>query len=238
MPSKYKKVCSSDLFAELRASINRRMQILCISQPGSAAWGCAFSMLFELVYHRWSPEYRRGDDIEDPLHVAPFDVDRGEEEDRAERMRVATTHLSKKTLAKIAKHKAEHEKEAFTWPWSTHINLHGAACNGILAGLVGITAGENTGRPKMLSRYAHLAVCSTCVAFYPDSMENRRSGENGFVVVVVVVVVAKRRSPVHRCWALWKREREIEIYSMLCFRVETGGAGLMVTFLPLPASRG
>ncbi|CBJ33654.1 Ammonium transporter [Ectocarpus siliculosus] len=112
-----------------------------------AAWGCAFSMLFELGYHRWTPKYRRGDDIEDPLHLAPFDVDGGEEADRAERVRVAETHLSKKTLAKIAKHNAEHEKEVFTWPWSTHINLHGAACNGILAGLVGITAGCATMSP-------------------------------------------------------------------------------------------
>ncbi|CAN0324071.1 unnamed protein product [Ectocarpus sp. 8 AP-2014] len=43
-------------------------------------------MLFELGYHRWSPKYRRGDDIEDPLHLAPFDVDgvreRGRERER------------------------------------------------------------------------------------------------------------------------------------------------------------
>ncbi|CAB1119547.1 unnamed protein product [Ectocarpus sp. CCAP 1310/34] len=141
------------------------------------AWGCAFSMLFELGYHRWSPEYRRGDDIEDPLHVATFDVDGGEEADRAERVRLAENDLGEKTLAIIAKHNAEHEKEAFTWPWSTHINLHGAACNGILAGLVGITAGENTDVPKMMTRYSHHVVCSTCVACDPASMENHRSRE-------------------------------------------------------------
>ncbi|CAM9936667.1 unnamed protein product [Ectocarpus sp. 4 AP-2014] len=104
-------------------------------------------MLFELGYHRWSPKYRRGDDIEDPLHLAPFDVDGGEEADRAERLRIAETGLSAKTLEKIVEHNAEHEREAFTWPWSTHINLHGAACNGILAGLVGITAGCATMSP-------------------------------------------------------------------------------------------
>lgn len=32
-------------------------------------------------------------------------------------------------------------KSGFTWRLSTHKDIHRAACNGVLAGLVGITAG-------------------------------------------------------------------------------------------------
>eukprot|EP00752_Nemacystus_decipiens_P005993 g5412.t1 len=39
------------------------------------AFGCIFSMIVELVYHVWSPSFRHGDDIEDPLHRAQWDWD-------------------------------------------------------------------------------------------------------------------------------------------------------------------
>eukprot|EP00903_Cladosiphon_okamuranus_P011586 g10899.t1 len=105
-----------------------------------AACGCIFSMLIELGYHRFSPEYRRNDPIEDPLHRIAFDVDApGTPSDRAARQRRAKEILGEDGVDMIARHRANHK--GWTWPYSTHKNLHGAAVNGILAGLVGITAG-------------------------------------------------------------------------------------------------
>ncbi|CAM9692436.1 unnamed protein product [Scytosiphon promiscuus] len=106
-----------------------------------AAWGCIFSLGIELAYHLWSPQYRRGDDIEDPLHIATFDVDARGGTERDELRRRENNLLSPRTLRKISRHSDEHRTSGFTWPFSTHKNLHGAAVNGILAGLVGITAG-------------------------------------------------------------------------------------------------
>lgn len=81
-------------------------------------------MLFELVYHLWSPSYRREDPIEDPLHVASSDRD-----DR---------NLSATLKNRIETHQREHQRQhngrRFTWTLSTHKNLHGAAINGILSG--------------------------------------------------------------------------------------------------------
>ncbi|CAM9986146.1 unnamed protein product, partial [Ectocarpus sp. 12 AP-2014] len=34
-----------------------------------AAFGSLASMVFEMIYHTCSPKYRRGEDIEDPLHT-------------------------------------------------------------------------------------------------------------------------------------------------------------------------
>eukprot|EP00903_Cladosiphon_okamuranus_P011584 g10897.t1 len=100
----------------------------------AAASGCIFSMLIELVYHLWSPEYRQQDPIDDPLHVIPLNVDAGSPEGLEERKRRAETILRKETLDKIKRHKDYEEKAGFTWPFSTHKNLHTAAVNGILAG--------------------------------------------------------------------------------------------------------
>lgn len=82
-----------------------------------AACGCLFSMLIELAYHIWSPSYRQGDDIKDPLHKA-LHLDEIDEERRQ----------------KIEAQHDEHTQRLFIWPYSTHKNLHGAAVNGILAG--------------------------------------------------------------------------------------------------------
>eukprot|EP00752_Nemacystus_decipiens_P014589 g12992.t1 len=106
-----------------------------------AAWGCIFSMLIELVYHLWSPEYRKEDPIDDPLHVVPFDVDAGPPADREARQQRAAGILGQETLDKIEQHEANERDAGFTWPFSTHKDLHNAAVNGTLAGLVGITAG-------------------------------------------------------------------------------------------------
>lgn len=40
----------------------------------------------------------------------------------------------------------EDHKSGFKWRLSTHKDIHGAACNGVLAGLVGITAGRGRRR--------------------------------------------------------------------------------------------
>lgn len=96
-----------------------------------AAFGCLASMVFELIYHRWSPTYRRGFHIEDPLHVDTLNLN-----DRS-----YPENMSHAQLKRIETHRNEHHSAGFRWPYSTHICLHGAACNGILAGLVGITAG-------------------------------------------------------------------------------------------------
>lgn len=88
----------------------------------ATAFGCIFSMIMERVYHIWSPSYRRGRDIEDPIHFQPNDE----------------TKLDEKTEDLIKKHqKADERGERwwqFIWPYSTHENFHGAAVNGILAG--------------------------------------------------------------------------------------------------------
>ena len=97
-------------------------------------------MGIELVYHIWSPGYRHGsyeDDttgykfdieatVEDPLHYA---LSRDAEPD------------DETTRQLVEHHKKVHEAQAslfgsldLTWPYSTHINVHGAAVNGILAG--------------------------------------------------------------------------------------------------------
>lgn len=81
-------------------------------------------MLLEITYHLWSPRYRREDPIEDPLHVTSSDRD--------------DQNLAAKLKKKIETHQREHQPQhngrRFTWPLSTHKNLHGAAINGILAG--------------------------------------------------------------------------------------------------------
>ncbi|CAN0182284.1 unnamed protein product [Ascophyllum nodosum] len=97
-----------------------------------AAVGCVASMVFEEVYHIWSPKYRRGRDFEDPLHRDPRNLGRSLYE--------VGQNVTSRELARIRKHEAEHSRE-FRWPFSTHKSLHAAACNGMLAGLVGITAG-------------------------------------------------------------------------------------------------
>lgn len=91
-------------------------------------------MLIELVYHLWSPKYRKGDPIDDPLHVVPFDVDAAEPGGHEARQLRARTILRQETLDKIERHQKDDEDAGFTWPFSTHKNLHGAAVNGILAG--------------------------------------------------------------------------------------------------------
>lgn len=94
-------------------------------------------MLIELAYHLWSPKYRQQDPIDDPLHEVPFNVDAGEQTAREDRQRRANSILRKETLDKIERHKADEAEAGFTWPFSTHKNLHGAAVNGILAGKTG-----------------------------------------------------------------------------------------------------
>lgn len=92
-------------------------------------------MCIELVYHLWSPEYRRGYDIEDPLYLARLDVDADEGREYEERWRELKPELKPEILTKIEKVcRAHREGTGFTWPFSTHKNLHGAAVNGILAG--------------------------------------------------------------------------------------------------------
>eukprot|EP00903_Cladosiphon_okamuranus_P011588 g10901.t1 len=125
-----------------------------------AAFGGIFSVCFELAYHRWSPSYRKNDKkIEDPLYEVGIDVDAGDEAGRPDRERQERDELSAKKIAKIEKYKDEHPgsrdkpgdvptfvpawpHRSFKWPFSTHKNVHGAAINGILAGLVGITADD------------------------------------------------------------------------------------------------
>lgn len=112
-----------------------------------AACGCIFSMIIELIYHRWSPEYRQQDPIEDALHLIPHNWDAGRPESDDERQQRATRYLRErggKELEKIAKHRRDHAGP--TWPYSTHKNLHGAAVNGILAGLIGQVQGAVSDR--------------------------------------------------------------------------------------------
>lgn len=91
-------------------------------------------MLFELIYHIWSPTYRQKYEIEDPLHVASSISESKSAEEGG----------GMSGLRKMIKtHQDQHAVgQGFKWPFSTHKNLHGAACNGILAGLVGVTAGK------------------------------------------------------------------------------------------------
>lgn len=90
-------------------------------------------MVFELIYHTCSPKYRRGGDIEDPLHTDGTNMDPDNYD----------TELPEDVLRLVRAHQREHSTgSGFKWPYSTHKSLHSAACNGILAGLVGITAGE------------------------------------------------------------------------------------------------
>eukprot|EP00752_Nemacystus_decipiens_P008658 g7731.t1 len=90
-----------------------------------AAVGCVSSMLVECLYHCcFSPEYRQRDYIDDPLqllHGLPKDNDAYE----------------------------KHHKRGSSWKWplATHKDIHAAGCNGVLAGLVGITAGCATMDP-------------------------------------------------------------------------------------------
>eukprot|EP00752_Nemacystus_decipiens_P014586 g12990.t1 len=104
-----------------------------------AACGCIFSMVIEIVYHGWSPEYRQHDPIEDPLHRIGFDEDAGGQDEHASRQRRARELRGPEGNETVTRHLENHAR--WTWPYSTHKNLHGAAVNGILAGLVGITAG-------------------------------------------------------------------------------------------------
>lgn len=107
-----------------------------------AACGCIFSMLLELAYHLCSPEYRREDPIEDPLHRIGFDVDAGDpagRQSRVDRARDVLGTDGDQTLDMISRHVRNHRK-GWTWPYSTHKHLHGAAVNGILAGgMLGVT---------------------------------------------------------------------------------------------------
>eukprot|EP00903_Cladosiphon_okamuranus_P022254 g20464.t1 len=115
----------------------------------AAAFGCVFSILIELAYHLRSPSYRRDEDIVDPLHKATRDwdariVDNDALDDDTRNM--ITKENSDEIVKMIKDHRNAHRLEgpwwrSFTWPYSTHENIHGAAVNGILAGLVGITAG-------------------------------------------------------------------------------------------------
>lgn len=104
-------------------------------------------MIVELLYHLNSPAYRRGDDIEDPLHFAPIDWDAKEADDddlTPSSAKIKDVKLDLATLRKIKDHRRDHRVDRpwgqlfggrdWTWPYSTHINLHGAAVNGILAG--------------------------------------------------------------------------------------------------------
>eukprot|EP00903_Cladosiphon_okamuranus_P011035 g10421.t1 len=77
-----------------------------------AAVGSISSMIVEMIYHLCSPTYRRGDRINDPLE---FDG--------------------------MENKKNYQQEPGFRWHLSTHKDIHVAACNGVLAGLVGITAG-------------------------------------------------------------------------------------------------
>lgn len=87
-----------------------------------AACGCLFSMLIELAYHVWSPSYRQGDDIEDPLHKA-LHLDEIDENRHQQIVDQYDEHTAQRSW-----------KRPIIWPYSTHKNLHGAAVNGILAG--------------------------------------------------------------------------------------------------------
>lgn len=99
-------------------------------------------MLIELAYHLCSPEYRREDPIEDPLHRIGFDVDAGDPADRQSRVHRENQVLGtdgNNTSDMISRHVRNHER-GWTWPYSTHKHLHGAAVNGILAGgMLGVT---------------------------------------------------------------------------------------------------
>lgn len=89
-------------------------------------------MFIELTYHRWSPEYRHEDPIEDPLHRIGFDVDAGNPVDRAARQRRMREVVGEDGIDMIERHRRNHAR--WTWRYSTHKNLHVAAVNGILAG--------------------------------------------------------------------------------------------------------
>eukprot|EP00903_Cladosiphon_okamuranus_P015094 g13962.t1 len=122
-----------------------------------AGFGGIFSVGIELVYHLWSPAYRKGKELEDPLYEVDIDVDDGNPADRAQREARQRAQLSRETLTKILKVQEEHPGSLenpceesnlkwphpdFKWPFSTHKDLHSAAINGVLAGLVGITADD------------------------------------------------------------------------------------------------
>ena len=102
-----------------------------------------------MAYHLWSPTYRKGNEIEDPLYEVDVDVDKGKPADRPQREARQRAQLRRETFAKIRKYQDEHpgsfdnpcDESAlrwphpeFKWPFSTHKDLHKAVINGILAG--------------------------------------------------------------------------------------------------------
>lgn len=108
-----------------------------------AAFGCIFSVALELTYHVWSPRYRQGYEMEDPLHRTSRDWDVSTIDDDtldiATDFRVREENTDDAMIDKIRRHRNAHRVQGpwwrtFTWPYSTHKNLHGAAVNGVLAG--------------------------------------------------------------------------------------------------------
>lgn len=98
--------------------------------------------MIELAYHRRSPSYRRGDNIVDPLHKATDQWEASTIDDDtlgAETRRMIERQNNDEIVETIRGHRNAHRVEGpwwrtFTWPYSTHENVHGAAVNGILAG--------------------------------------------------------------------------------------------------------
>ncbi|CAB1098583.1 unnamed protein product [Ectocarpus sp. CCAP 1310/34] len=116
---------------------------LCYQRAGWAV-GCVSSMGFEIMYHWWSPEYRRREFINDPLDYMPQarNTLAGElsSQDPRRRRTTGSTDDAKDP-------EDEHNSGKFRWRLSTHKSIHGAACNGVLVGLVGVTAGCATMHP-------------------------------------------------------------------------------------------
>ncbi|CAN0363608.1 unnamed protein product [Ectocarpus sp. 6 AP-2014] len=104
-----------------------------------AAVGCVSSMGFEIIYHWWSPKYRRGEFINDPLDYIPQLSSPAGTGPRRRKTTGATDY--------VVDPEDEHNRGTFRWRLSTHKSIHGAACNGVIVGLVGVTAGCATMLP-------------------------------------------------------------------------------------------
>eukprot|EP00752_Nemacystus_decipiens_P004698 g4286.t1 len=114
-----------------------------------AAVGCMSSMIMEAIYHRCSPKYRRGKRIKDPLKpecLKNTDTKLEDEEDPDKKLEDDEDSDTQLEAEGDYDFQGDHTS-GFTWNLSTHKDIHVAACNGVLAGLVGITAGCATMDP-------------------------------------------------------------------------------------------
>ncbi|CBJ29574.1 Ammonium transporter [Ectocarpus siliculosus] len=117
-----------------------------------AAVGCVSSMGFEIMYHWWSPKYRRGEFINDPLDYLPQTKNECSLKGKVNQLSSpagAGPRRRKTTGATdyVVDPEDEHNHGTFRWRLSTHKSIHGAACNGVIVGLVGVTAGCATMLP-------------------------------------------------------------------------------------------